>query len=119
MFDTFLTAEGWISLVSLSAMEIVLGIDNVIFISILSSKLPTEQQSKARRLGLLVALITRLGLLMAVSWMMQLTPPLFSFREWSFSGRDLILLAGGFFLVGKATYEIHEKLEVPEHTPGG
>ena len=115
MFDVFLTAEGWISLVSLSAMEIVLGIDNVIFISILSSKLPKEQQQKARRLGLLVALVTRLGLLLAISWMMRLTEPLFAILGKGFSGRDLILLVGGAFLVGKATYEIHDKLEA--HDP--
>lgn len=112
MFEVLSTAEGWISLVSLSAMEIVLGIDNVIFISILSSKLPAEQQSKGRKIGLMVALVTRLGLLGAISWMMRLTEPLFSLGSFQFSGRDLILLVGGFFLVGKATYEIHEKLEV-------
>ncbi len=114
MFEVFSTAEGWISLASLAAMEIVLGIDNVIFISILAGKLPKEQQSKARRLGLFAALFMRLGLLFAISWMMGLTKPLFSVFTIDFSGRDLILLAGGLFLVAKATYEIHDKLEV-EH----
>jgi predicted tellurium resistance membrane protein TerC len=114
MFEVFQTAEGWISLLSLSAMEIVLGIDNVIFISILAAKLPQEQQQKARQLGLFAALLMRLGLLFAISWMMGLTKPLFSVFGMEFSGRDLILLGGGLFLVAKATYEIHDKLEV-EH----
>jgi predicted tellurium resistance membrane protein TerC len=95
-------------------MEIVLGIDNIVFISILTAKLPKEQQPKARSLGLTLALGTRLGLLFAISWMMRLTEPLFGVLGQSFSGRDLILLVGGIFLVGKAVYEIHDKLEV-EH----
>jgi predicted tellurium resistance membrane protein TerC len=111
-FTVFGTAEGWISLLSLSAMEIVLGIDNIIFISILAGKLPKAEQPRARSLGLMLALGTRLGLLFAISWMMGLTAPLFSLFEHSFSGRDLILLIGGLFLVGKAVFEIHDKLEV-------
>ncbi len=111
-FSVFGTAEGWISLLSLSAMEIVLGIDNIIFISILAGKLPKAEQPRARSLGLMLALGTRLGLLFAISWMMGLTAPLFSLFEHSFSGRDLILLIGGLFLVGKAVFEIHDKLEV-------
>jgi len=111
-FSVFSTAEGWISLLSLSLMEIVLGIDNIIFISILAGKLPQHQQAKARSLGLMLALVMRLGLLLAISWIMRLTEPWFSVFGRGFSGRDLILLIGGLFLVGKATYEIHDKLEV-------
>src|SRR3954452_9788355 len=96
----------WISLLTLTALEIVLGIDNVIFISILAGKLPREQQAKARQIGLMAALLMRLGLLFAISWMMGLTRPLFTVFEMGFSGRDLILLVGGLFLVGKATDEI-------------
>src|SRR5690606_34563983 len=98
MFEVFSTPEGWLSLISLSAMEIVLGIDNIIFISILSGKLPEALRPKARRLGLLAALVMRLGLLLGISWMMRLTSPLFSIFEKEFSGRDLILLLGGTFL---------------------
>lgn len=106
------------SLVTLTVLEIVLGIDNIIFISILSSKLPKHQQASARRLGLTLAMITRILLLLSLSWMMRLTTPLFELpfdfihpetRE--FSGRDLILLAGGLFLIYKSTSEIHHKLE--------
>jgi predicted tellurium resistance membrane protein TerC len=117
-FGVLASAEGWISLLSLSAMEIVLGIDNIIFLSILSSKLPAEQQPKARRIGLILALFMRLGLLFAISWMMQLTAPLFSVLGNEISGRDLILLVGGVFLVGKSVHEIHDKLEVDHETPG-
>jgi predicted tellurium resistance membrane protein TerC len=120
-FSVFGTAEGWISLLSLSAMEIVLGIDNVIFISILAGKLPLSEQARARSLGLSLALVMRLGLLFTISWMMRLTEPLFNLVGRGFSGRDLILLVGGLFLVGKATYEIHDKLEVEheEHARSG
>jgi predicted tellurium resistance membrane protein TerC len=114
MFDVrvFGTAEGWISLLSLTLMEIVLGIDNIIFIAILSGKLPAQQQPKARSLGLTLALFMRLGLLLTISWLMRLTAPLFSVLGQAISGRDLILLIGGLFLVAKAVYEIHDKLEV-------
>jgi predicted tellurium resistance membrane protein TerC len=111
-FSVFSTAEGWISLLTLSAMEIVLGIDNIIFISILAGKLPASEQQRARSLGLTLALFMRLGLVFTISWMMRLTKPLFEVLDHGVSGRDLILLGGGLFLVGKATYEIHEKLEV-------
>ncbi len=104
--------EIYVSLLTLTAMEVVLGIDNVIFISILAGKLPPEQQPTARRVGLALALILRLALLFAISWVMGLTAPLFSVLDKAFSGRDLILLGGGLFLVGKATHEIHDKLEV-------
>jgi predicted tellurium resistance membrane protein TerC len=112
MLEVFQTPEGWVSLLSLSAMEIVLGIDNIVFISILSAKLPVEQQPRARRVGLMLALVMRLGLLFSISWLMRLTEPLFTVFTQEISGRDLILLSGGLFLVGKATYEIHDKLEV-------
>jgi predicted tellurium resistance membrane protein TerC len=107
--------EVWVSLVTLTAMEIVLGIDNVVFISILTSKLPPAQQPRARRIGLSLALILRLALLFAISWVMGLTAPLFEVFGQPFSGRDLILLAGGLFLVAKATHEIYDKLEVTHH----
>ncbi|MFL5623381.1 MAG: TerC family protein, partial [Gemmatimonadaceae bacterium] len=102
----------WMSLVTLTAMEIVLGIDNVIFISILTDKLPAGQQSPARRLGLSLALILRLGLLFAITWLMGLTATLWTVLGNELSGRDLILIAGGLFLIAKATREIHENLEV-------
>ena len=113
-FGVLLTAEGWISLLTLTAMEIVLGIDNIIFISILSGKLPAAEQPKARRLGLLLALFMRLGLLFTISWMMQLTAPLFAVLGQEISGRDLILIVGGTFLVGKSVHEIHDKLEAQQ-----
>jgi predicted tellurium resistance membrane protein TerC len=102
----------WLSLITLTAMEIVLGIDNVIFISILTDKLPPGQQPLARRLGLSLALILRLALLFAITWVMGLTAPLLSILGKGFTGRDLILLGGGLFLIVKATREIHENLEV-------
>jgi predicted tellurium resistance membrane protein TerC len=105
----------WLSLITLTAMEIVLGIDNVIFISILTDKLPPDRQPVARRLGLSLALILRLGLLFAITWVMGLTEPLLSILGKGFSGRDLILLGGGLFLIVKATREIHENLEVVHH----
>jgi predicted tellurium resistance membrane protein TerC len=101
----------WISLVTLTGLEIVLGIDNIIFISILASKLPVEQQAKARKLGLLLALITRILLLASIAWIAKLTTPLFTLLEHGVSGRDLILILGGLFLLAKSTHEIHEKLE--------
>ena len=107
----------YLSLLTLTAMEIVLGIDNVIFISILSGKLPDAQQPTARRLGLALALVLRLALLFAISWVMGLSDPLFSVLGKAFSGRDLILLGGGLFLIGKATHEIYGKLELPHVDP--
>ena len=109
--DVLAQPETYVSLLTLTAMEIVLGIDNVVFISILAGKLPPERQPTVRRLGLALALVLRLALLFAISWVMSLTAPLFSVLEKAFSGRDLILLGGGLFLVGKATHEIHDKLE--------
>jgi predicted tellurium resistance membrane protein TerC len=111
----------WIALVSLCAMEIVLGIDNVVFISILSSKLPPEKRDKVARLGLGLALFMRVGLLFAISWIMGLTKPLFSLLDHEVTGRDLILLIGGLFLIAKATNEIYSKVErdEEEHAAGG
>jgi predicted tellurium resistance membrane protein TerC len=101
---------------TLAALEIVLGIDNVIFIAILASKLPVEQQARARRLGIGLAVITRILLLLSISWIMRLTEPLFTVFGNALSGRDLILLVGGLFLIGKSTREIHDKLEAADTT---
>ena len=103
--------EAWIALATLTVLEIILGIDNIIFISILSEKARTDQRARARRLGLAIAMLTRIALLFSIAWVMRLTAPLFSVLGHSFSGRDLILLGGGLFLLFKATREIHEKLE--------
>jgi predicted tellurium resistance membrane protein TerC len=110
-FEWITSPDAWISLLTLTVLEIVLGIDNVIFISILAGKLPKEQQAKARQTGLMLALVTRILLLSAVAWIAGLVKPLFTILGHSFSGRDLILLSGGLFLLFKATHEIHEKLE--------
>lgn len=110
-FEWVTNQEIWIGLITLTALEIVLGIDNIVFISILAGKLPKEQQAKARRVGLALALITRILLLCGIAWMAKLTAPLFHVFSHGVSGRDLILLLGGLFLIGKATYEIHDKLE--------
>jgi predicted tellurium resistance membrane protein TerC len=100
-----------VGLVTLTALELVLGIDNIIFIAILASRLPKEQQPRARQLGLMGALVTRILFLLSISWIMRLERPLFTLLENPFSGRDLILILGGLFLIGKATFEIHGKLE--------
>jgi len=112
--DAFLTVDGLVALATLAALEIVLGVDNVVFIAILTGRLPARQRDLARRLGLTLALGIRIGLLFAISWMMGLTRPLFAVEGHGLSGRDLILIGGGLFLVGKATWEIYDKLEV-EH----
>jgi predicted tellurium resistance membrane protein TerC len=109
--SSFLTSEGLLALVTLTFLEIVLGVDNVIFISILSGKLPKEQQDSARRWGLLAAMGMRILLLMSIVWIVRLTKPLFEIGSRGVSGRDLILIVGGLFLLGKATIEIHERLE--------
>jgi len=111
----------WISLFTLTALEIVLGIDNIIFISILAGKLPVEQQKKARQLGLSLALVTRVLLLLSLTWMMGMTRPLFVLPvlDHGLSGRDLILLVGGLFLIGKSVMEVHEKLEGEDGHSGG
>lgn len=112
------TAENLVALLTLLALEVVLGIDNVIFIAILSGKLPENQQARARSTGISLAVITRILLLFSIAWIMRLTEPLFSLGGHAISGRDLILLVGGLFLIGKSTFEIHEKLEATEHTRG-
>ena len=109
--DWITNPDIWISFLTLCALEIVLGIDNLIFISILSNKLPKEQQGKARRIGLGLALIMRIGLLFSISWIMGLTKDLFTILGEGFSGRDIILILGGLFLIYKSVNEIHEKFE--------
>jgi predicted tellurium resistance membrane protein TerC len=104
----------WIALATLTFLEIVLGVDNIIFISILSGKLPAAQQPRARRLGLLGAMVTRVLLLFSLAWIIRLTAPWFTIVGHDISGRDLILIGGGLFLLGKSTYEIHDKLEGEE-----
>ena len=108
----------WIGLLTLVVLEIVLGIDNLVFIAILADKLPPKQRDKARLIGLTLALFMRLGLLSVISWMVTLTKPLFSIADFSFSGRDLIMLLGGIFLLFKATTELHERLENRQHDAG-
>ena len=117
--DWLTSADGWIGLLTLTSLEIVLGIDNVIFISILAGKLPPADQPKARRLGLTGAFVTRLLLLLSIAWIVRLTRPLFELFGHGVSGRDIILIVGGLFLIGKATFEIHGKLEGEEHGDGG
>ena len=115
--DWLLDPEIWIALVTLTILEIVLGVDNVIFISILSAKVPARRQRPARRLGLALAMFVRIWLLLSISWIIRLTEPLFAVAGHDVSGRDLTLLFGGLFLLGKSTYEIHESLEGDEgHT---
>ncbi|WP_437731506.1 TerC family protein [Sorangium sp. So ce1335] len=116
--SAFLHVDGWITLATLSALEIVLGIDNIVFLSIMTAKLPPEQQPVARRIGLLLALGMRLLLLLAISWVMGLKATLFSLLGHDFSGRDLILLGGGVFLIGKSTHEMFDKLEVDDAAEG-
>jgi predicted tellurium resistance membrane protein TerC len=106
--------EAWIALLTLTILEVVLGLDNVIFISILSGKLPVHQQKKARSIGLAMAMIMRVLLLLSLAWIVKLTKPLFTIIGQDISGRDLILLGGGLFLLFKATHEIHDKLEGEE-----
>ncbi len=107
--------NAWIGLLTLTALELVLGIDNIIFIAVLAAKLPKGEQAKARRLGLIGALFTRIAFLLSITWIMGLTGNLFSLMGRAISGRDLILIVGGVFLIGKATNEIHAKLEGDEH----
>lgn len=109
----------WIAFATLTFLEIVLGVDNIIFISILSGKLPAEQQPRARRLGLLGAMLTRVALLFSLAWIIKLTAPWITIVGQEISGRDLILILGGLFLLGKSTYEIHDKLEGAEGHASG
>ena len=112
--DAFFTSSGLLALTTLTVLEIVLGVDNVIFIAILSSKLPSSQQGRARRIGLLAAMGMRILLLLFIFWIIKLTAPLFYILGRPISGRDLILMGGGLFLLAKATIEIHERLEGEE-----
>ncbi|MBX0291384.1 TerC family protein [Hymenobacter sp. HSC-4F20] len=127
-FSVFSNPQTWVSLLTLTFMEIVLGIDNIIFISIIVNRLPREQQQRGRTIGLLLALVFRIGLLLSISWIVGLKAPLFTLpvpwmaEGWSVTGRDLILLGGGLFLIGKSTTEIHTKLqgeEEDEHNTKG
>ena len=111
MFDWLTEPQTWIALITLIALELVLGVDNVIFISILAGKLPAEEQPRARSTGIALAVITRVLLLLSISWVIGLTEPLFRIASFEVTGRDLILIVGGLFLLAKSTYEIHEKLE--------
>jgi predicted tellurium resistance membrane protein TerC len=112
MFDWFLSSEAWIALATLIVMEIILGIDNIIFITILVDRLPENQRKKARTLGLSLAMGSRLVLLFCIAWVMRLTNPIFTMFNHEISGRDLILILGGLFLLGKSTHEIHNSLEL-------
>jgi predicted tellurium resistance membrane protein TerC len=112
--DWLLDPQAWIAFATLLALEVVLGIDNVVFISILASKLPKKQQAKARYVGLGLAMLMRIILLFSISWVIRLTAPLFTVFQQEISGRDLILIVGGLFLIGKSTHEIHQKLEGEE-----
>jgi predicted tellurium resistance membrane protein TerC len=112
------SAEGWIALGTLTVLEIVLGIDNIVFISILAGKLRKEERERARRVGLSLAMIIRILLLLSITWVMGLTAPFFTALGQEISGRDLILIIGGLFLIGKSTHEIHDKLEGQEGQAG-
>src|SRR5262245_35541258 len=109
--DAFLTTDGLIALVTLTVLEVVLGIDNIIFIAILAGKLPKADQGRARTIGLMAAMVMRILLLMSIAWITRLTTPLFTVADHPMSGRNLILVIGGLFLLFKATHEIHDKLE--------
>lgn len=114
MIDLLTDPQAWLAFVTLLSLEVVLGIDNVVFIAILAGKLPEEQQARARRLGLGLAAITRVALLFTLAWMVKLTDPLFTVLGQEISGRDLILIGGGLFLIAKSTHEVHDKLEGEE-----
>ncbi len=114
-----LTTDNLIALLTLTVLEVVLGIDNIIFLSILTGKLPDAQRASARRIGLAGAMLMRIGLLLALTWVMGLTAHLFSVFDHGVTGRDVILLGGGLFLIAKATWEIHDKLEGEEHHADG
>ncbi|MEC7028289.1 MAG: TerC family protein, partial [Pseudomonadota bacterium] len=109
----------WASFLTLTLLEIILGIDNVIFLSIVSGYLPKDQQAKARRIGLIMALVMRIGLLASIAWIMSLTKPIFAVWDHEVSWRDIILLIGGLFLLFKGTDEIHHEIEGDDHEDGG
>lgn len=113
--EHFLTADGLIAFATLFALELVLGIDNIIFISIISARLPLKERNRARMMGLALAVVTRILLLLSLAWLVRLTAPLFTVLNQNISGRDLILIVGGLFLMGKSTFEIHSKIEGEEH----
>ncbi len=117
--DWITDPQAWIGFATLTVLEIVLGIDNVIFLSILAGKLPHQQQQRARQIGLILAMLMRILLLLSLSWIVQLTAPLFTVLGQEISGRDLVLIIGGLFLIAKSTHEIHERLEGEEgHSSG-
>jgi predicted tellurium resistance membrane protein TerC len=116
MFDFLLTADGLVSLFTLLLMEIILGIDNIIFISLIADRLPKSQQQRGRAIGLALALIVRVLLLFSISWLTHLTEPLLTISTFAVSARDVILIAGGLFLLYKTTKEIHQKIEGEEHS---
>jgi predicted tellurium resistance membrane protein TerC len=118
-FEWVTSPEAWVALLTLTALEIVLGIDNIIFISILVGRLPEHQRQRARLQGLALAMLTRIALLLSLAWVMRLTSPLFTILEQEISGRDLILLGGGLFLLYKSSQEMWENLEGPEHEETG
>ena len=117
MFDWISDPQAWIALATLTALEIVLGIDNIVFISILADRLPRDQQARARTIGLALAMFGRVALLLSIAWIMRLTTDLFAILGEGISGRDLILITGGLFLIGKSTFEIHEKMEAGSDHP--
>lgn len=118
--EIFLHSETWIALLTLTFLEVVLGIDNIIFISIVAGKLPEDQQARARNIGLLFALLFRIGLLLGISYIIRFTQPLITVMDFALSGRDLILAAGGIFLLFKSTMEIHHKMQgTPEEVKQG
>ncbi len=117
MLELLVDPNAWLAFATLAGLEIVLGIDNLIFISILAGKLPADRQDRARKVGIAAALVSRLGLLFGLAWIMKLTAPLFAVADNEFSGKDLVLLFGGLFLIYKATIEIHDKLEGSDNAP--
>jgi predicted tellurium resistance membrane protein TerC len=120
MFEWIFEPQAWVALLTLTALEIVLGIDNIIFISILVGRLPREQRRRGRLIGLSLAMLTRIALLLGLAWVIRLTQPLFTIFSEAISGRDIILIGGGLFLIAKSTLEIHSSFEAQgEHTPGG